>query len=91
MITVVEEQQAYLDPHLTLQDVADRCGYNRTDISGLVKGELGGFFNYVNRLRMAHADRLLAENPGMPIGEAIDASGFGSSTSYYKIKRQLES
>ncbi len=91
VITVVEEQESYLDPHLTLQDVADRCGYNRTYVSGLIKSELGGFFTYVNRLRMAHADRLLAENPGMPVGEAIDAAGFGSSTSYYKIKRQLES
>lgn len=91
VITVVEEQEAYLDPHLTLQDVADRCGYNRTYISGLVKSELGGFFAYVNRLRMTHAERLLAENPGMPVREAIDASGFGSSTSYYKIKHQLGS
>ena len=40
---VVEVDQAYLDSHLTLQDVAVRCGYNRTYISGLVKSELGGF------------------------------------------------
>lgn len=39
--TVVEEQELFLDPHLTLQDVADRCGYNRTYVSGLVKEESG--------------------------------------------------
>lgn len=90
IITVVEKQKAYLDPHLTLQDVADRCGYSRTYVAGLIKSELGGFFHYVNRLRLAHADRLKAENPGIPVGEMIDASGFGSYTTYYKIRRQLQ-
>lgn len=28
IITVIEEQEAYLDPHLTIQDVANRCGYS---------------------------------------------------------------
>ena len=90
IITVVEEQEAYLDPHLTLQDVADRCGYSRTYIAGLVKNELGGFFSYVNRLRLAHADRLKAEKPNIPVGELIEASGFGSYATYYKIRRQLQ-
>ncbi|MCR5409073.1 MAG: hypothetical protein K6E61_08235 [Bacteroidales bacterium] len=31
------------------REVADRTGYSRTYISGLVKSELGGFVNYVNR------------------------------------------
>ena len=90
IITVVEEQEGYLEPHLTLQDVANRCGYNRTYIAGLVKSELGGFFTYVNQLRLNHADRLKAENPDIPVGEMIDASGFGSYTTYYKIRRQLQ-
>ena len=85
----------YMEEHysekITLEQIARLTGYNRTYISGLVKSELGGFFAYVNRLRMTHAERLLAENPGMPVREAIDASGFGSSTSYYKIKHQLGS
>ena len=79
-----------LDPHLTLQDVADRCGYSRTYIAGLVKNELGGFFSYVNRLRLAHADRLKAEKPNIPVGELTEASGFGSYATYYKIRRQLQ-
>ena len=90
IITVVEEQKAYLDPHLTLQDVADRCGYSRTYIAGLMKSELGGFFTYVNRLRLAHANRLKADNPNIPVSELIEASGFGSYTTYYKIRRQIQ-
>lgn len=88
--TVVEQHQAYLEPHLTLQDVADRCGYNRTYISGIIKSELGGFFNYVNRLRLAHFDAYMRDNPGAPVSEAISAAGFGSRPTYYKIRHQLE-
>lgn len=32
IIPVIEEQEAYLDPHLTIQDVANRCGYSRSTL-----------------------------------------------------------
>lgn len=86
VVTVVEEQEAFLDAHLTLQDVADRCGYSRTYISGLVKSELGGFVNYVNRLRLSYVEHYLKQNPGSTLGEAIDAAGFGSRPAYYAVK-----
>ena len=88
--TVVETQEAFLDPHLTLQDVADRSGYSRTYISGLVKSELGGFVNYVNRLRLAYVDTFLKDNPEATLGEAIDAAGFGSRPTYYSMKSKME-
>lgn len=88
--TVVEEQQAFQDPHLTLHEVAERCGYNRTYISALVKSDLGGFFAYVNRLRMAYVDTYLRENPDATLGEAIEAAGFGSRPSYYAVKAKLK-
>lgn len=87
--TVVEQQKAFLDPHLTLHEVAERCGYNRTYISGLMKNELGGFFEYVNRLRLAYVETYLLENPEATLGEAIEASGFGSRPSYYAVKAKL--
>jgi AraC-like DNA-binding protein len=88
--SVVEEQQAFLEPHLTLQNVADRCGYNRSYISGLIKAEYGGFFAYVNGLRVAHVDTWLQEHPAGTIQEAIDASGFCSRQGYYSVKTRLE-
>ena len=89
--TVVEEQGAYLDPHLTLQDVADRSGYNRTYISGLIKSEYGSFFSYVNRRRLAHVESYQKENPAATILEAVIASGFNSRQAYYSVKKRLES
>ncbi len=86
---VVDEEKAFLDSHLTLQDVAQRCGYNRTYISGLMKSELGGFAPYVNRLWLAYLDNYLQQNPGITLSEAIEASGFGSCQTYYAVKAKL--
>jgi len=84
--TVVEEQEAFLDPHLTLQDVADRSGYNRSYISCLIKSEWGGFFTYINSLRLAHVDSYLKENPAATIEEAAEESGFTSRRAYYAVR-----
>lgn len=89
VITVVEEMEAYLDPHLTLQDVADRSGYNRTYISGIIKKHFGGFSDYINRLRLNYADKYLEKHPDATLGEAIDAAGFGSRSRYYSFKAKF--
>lgn len=88
--TVVEVEEGYLDPHLTLQEVALRSGYNRSYISGVIKARYGGFFDYVNRLRIAHVEAWMKEHPAGTIQEAIDASGFNSRQTYYTVKTRLE-
>ena len=87
---VVETREGFLDPHLSLQDVAEHCGYSRTYISSLVKSELGGFATYVNRLRLAYVDDYLAKHPEVPLSEAIDAAGFSSRPRYYDAKAKLQ-
>lgn len=87
---VVEEQEAFVDPHLTLQDVAERSGYNRSYISGLIKTEFGGFFAYINRLRLAHVERWMLEHPDATIQEAVEVSGFSSRQAYYNVKARFE-
>ena len=88
--TVVVEQEAYLDPHLTIQDVADRSGYSRSYIGGLFKQEFGGFFPYINRLRLEHVDAYLKQHPVASLQEALEASGFNSRQTYYAVKARLE-
>lgn len=85
--TVVVEQEAYLDAHLTIQDVADRCGYSRSALSSLFKAELGGFFSYVNGLRVQHVETYLKENPSATLQEAVLESGFNSRQAYYSVKK----
>ena len=87
---VVERQEAFLEPHLTLQDVAVRSGYNRTYVSSIIKSEYGGFFHYVNRLRLRHVDAWLKAHPGATVLEAIESSGFNSRQAYHSVKSKLE-
>ena len=84
--TVVEEQEAYLDAHLTIQDVADRSGYSRSALSSLFKTYLGGFFNYVNGLRVQHVDTYMKDHPDATLQEAVLESGFNSRQAYYSVK-----
>lgn len=87
---VVVEQEAYLDAHLTIQDVADRSGYSRSALSSLFKAELGGFFSYVNGLRVQHVDAYLQEHPSATLQEAVLESGFNSRQVYYKVSKELK-
>ncbi len=85
----VEEEQGYLDEHLTLTSLARSIGCNRTYVSAVLTEQLGGFFVYVNRCRLSHAARLQVENPDISVSELIDRSGF-SRTTYYKVKKELD-
>lgn len=88
--TVVEEQESFLDPHLTLQQVAERSGYNRSYVAGLIKSELGGFFTYVNRLRIAHVETYMRDHPSATVEEATEMSGFLTRKAYYSAKSKLQ-
>ena len=86
---VVVEREAYLEPHLTLQDVADRTGYSRTYIAGIFKSELGGFFTYINTLRLEYAEAFQRQHPNASINEVATESGFSSRQTYYSAKAKL--
>ncbi len=86
----VEEDRQYLNPHLSIKEVAEHCHYGRTYISFVFKNELGGFFNYVNRLRLAHADRYRQVNRQASQEEVALASGFSSRQSYYSVRKRME-
>lgn len=86
---LMDEEQVFLDSHLTLSGLSRRCGVNRTYVSRVMNDSLGGFFNYVNRCRLSYADRLKQAHPEMSVDEVALSSGFGSRQSYYNIRRTL--
>ena len=87
---VVEEEEAFLDSHLTLQDVATRCGTSRTYIASVFKTEFGGFFTYVNTLRLQYASKYREAHPNASIAEVASESGFGSRQTYYTVKAKFQ-
>lgn len=85
----VDEEELYLDPHLSMQDVVDRCGYGRTYVSWVFKNRLGGFFNYVNGLRLSYAEQYRKKHPMATLDEVATASGFTTRQSFYRVKQRL--
>ena len=86
---VVEEEEAFLESHLTLQDVASRCGTSRTYVAKAFSTEFGGFFTYVNTLRLNYADKYREAHPKASIAEIASESGFGSRQTYYTVRARL--
>ncbi|MBQ7691267.1 MAG: hypothetical protein IJT30_08800 [Muribaculaceae bacterium] len=89
LVALVEGQQLFLKPHLTMAEVAGLCTYGRTYVSHVFKSELGGFFNYVNHLRLRHASDYQAQHPMATRDEIATASGFTSRQAYYNARRRL--
>lgn len=86
---VVETDRRYLDPHLAMQDVVDRCGFGRTYVSWVFKNKLGGFFHYVNSLRIDYAQQYQKEHPMATLDEVASASGFTNRQSLYRVRKRL--
>lgn len=87
----VRDGKGYLDAHLKIGQVAEHCSYSRTYVSKVFQDRFDGFYNYVNRLRLEHYDRYMAEHPNATMDTAAQDSGFTSYNAYYKVKERLES
>lgn len=72
----VEGEKQFLNPHLSIVDVAEHCGYGRTYVSKVLTKELGGFFSYVNALRLEYAKKYREDHPYATQDEVATASGF---------------
>lgn len=86
----VEEQKGYLNPHLKIDQVVEYCATNRTYVSRTFKERFGGFFNYVNRLRLEHYEQYMQENRNTTKDIAAQKSGFSSYQAYYNASRRLQ-
>jgi AraC-like DNA-binding protein len=50
---------------------------------------LGGFFNYINRCRLTHADAYKESHPKADVDEIALASGFNNRQSFYNARKRL--
>lgn len=80
----IDTRRLYLNPGLTIVDMAAECGTNRTHLSQFFNNELGlSFRDYINRCRVEHAVRLMADH-NYKIEELALLAGFGSTTTFYR-------
>ena len=88
---LVEERRAYLNPNLTLADVAELTGTSERSLSRIISAASNQHFNgFINRLRIAAARRLLADSRFDHYtmeGIAMEV-GFNSKATFYRAFRQ---
>ncbi len=76
------EDKIYLNPILTIDELARALGSNRTYTSNYINQNLGtSFYNYVNSWRLRHAEELLAHT-NLTAQEVAHQSGFNSIASF---------
>ena len=85
----VEEQRAYLEPHLKIDDVVAHSQRGRSYVSLTFQRRFGSFANYVNSLRLAHYEQYVATHPDETKEAAAQASGFSSYNAYYRAKQKF--
>lgn len=82
-----EQQQPYLEPGLSLSDVARVTGYTRNQISYALNQGLGlSFYQYLNRARIRH---VLASDSATSIVERARVAGFRSTSTFYSAFRAV--
>ncbi len=83
--------QPWLNPDLSIWDVAKAVGVNRTYVSNIINQEKGCNFNtFVNQFRIQHAKMILNASPNLKLEEVAIKSGFGSSSSFSRAFKTQE-
>ncbi len=85
---LMSEEKIYLNPKLTLSELALRVGTNRTYLSNYINQVLHlTFFDYVNSLRLDFANDLLL-NTNFTLEVIAEKSGFNSLSTFRRCFMQ---
>ena len=91
LLSYMEEHKPYLDPGLSLQDLATDVYSNTTYVSGLINSVTGDNLNaFVNRYRVDYAQMLMKSDPSGKVKDYLLKSGFNNEVSFnYWFKRYV--
>lgn len=79
------QSQVYLEPNLTLKQLARRLGRGERDVSRVLNQHFGQhFFDFINQARIAHAQTLIKADKArsQTLLDIAYASGFNSKSSF---------
>ena len=91
---LMQQSKPYLNPNLTLNELAVMLHTNRTYLSNFLHDELKmTFAAYVNMYRVEEAKKILSDkkytSSKAALQDAILYSGFSSESSFYRIFKQI--
>ena len=85
----VQSKDWYLEPRLSIRDVANRMGTNETYVSRALNQGAGKSFNrFINEMRVDHAKSLIETEASNFLNIAMD-SGFNSKATFNRVFRDL--
>ena len=88
--TVMLNEQLFLQPSLSLQDIAERLHTNKTYISKLVNNSYNmSFPELLNSLRIDYAKQYIRNHPNAKQEEIARSCGFLSASSFNNIFRKI--
>jgi AraC-like DNA-binding protein len=85
LLQKIDDERLYLQPGLTLAELAQQLGTNRTMLSKLVNEKTGmPFAEFINRKRIAYVRRLENEHPELRKEDLAEQAGYTSMRSFYR-------
>ena len=99
LLRLMEERKPYLNPKLTLHDLAQEMHINRTYLTSVLNRDIGkSFYDFVNEFRIAEACAIIDTLPPQErpkLADVASRSGFNSLStfkrSFLKVKGVLPS
>ena len=83
-----DSEKIYLNPNLTIQDIAMSVGTNRTYVSAIINQSFNlNFCRFVNEYRIASLEKMILEHSDYSYTELAEKNGFGSVDS---MKRAIQ-
>ena len=86
IINLMKDEEYYLNPGLTVNDVARASNSNRSYVSKTIKNYSNqNFCTFVNRFRIEKAKKILQDHPDYAQESVAELSGFKSTATFYRI------
>lgn len=90
----METDKLYLNPRLTLAELAQAAGTNKTYISTYINGQGKTFYDYVNEYRVAESCRIIDEKVAacgrLSMADVASQSGFNSISTFNRYFSKLK-
>lgn len=87
---LMTEEQLFLNPNLTLAQLAKRLGTNTSRLSQFINDNLNmSFPHYLSEKRIEHAKSLLLSDESLSAEYVADASGYNSLSTFYSAFKKF--
>lgn len=85
VVKLMEEEKIFLQPGLKITDLATELGSNRTYLSNCINSKAKmSFSDFIHKYRINYSLEISRKEPGIPIEELAEKSGYQNRTSFYR-------